>query len=260
MPSPFPGMDPYLESPIHWVGFHQVLIVEILRQLKMPLRAAGYFADVGERIWLAEAGQRILPDLTVLRRPATMREPNVAVLDADEPIRVARTEIEYRQPYIEIYSKDGNQIVSGIEIVSPANKSRGKGRRLYRRKQKETRRAGIHLVEVDLLRGGRPIVDLPPAVFENSKAHDYAINIGRRGSEDFEFYLLGVRERLPRIPVPLRARDTDVVLDLQVCVNAAFDTGPYEDRIDYTEEPNPPLEAEDAAWADGVLRAAKLRH
>src|SRR2546426_472289 len=36
MPSPFPGMDPYLEG-LHWQGFHHLLCTAIARQLTPKL-------------------------------------------------------------------------------------------------------------------------------------------------------------------------------------------------------------------------------
>ncbi len=42
MPSPFPGMDPWLESPDIWPGFHDKLINETVRIMQPQLRARGY--------------------------------------------------------------------------------------------------------------------------------------------------------------------------------------------------------------------------
>ncbi|MGL6094387.1 MAG: DUF4058 family protein, partial [Fimbriiglobus sp.] len=37
MPSPFPGMDPYLEDPTYWGGFHTNLYTGIQRALNQTL-------------------------------------------------------------------------------------------------------------------------------------------------------------------------------------------------------------------------------
>ncbi len=69
----------------------------------------------------------------------------------------------------------------------------------------------------------------------------------------------GWRSRLPVIPIPLKPEDPDTGLDLQTVLDAAYDRAGYDLEIDYRKEPEPPLDAELAAWADQVLRAKGLR-
>ena len=61
------------------------------------------------------------------------------------------------------------------------------------------------------------------------------------------------------IRIPLREMDADVPLDLQALVEACYRNGDYEDDLDYQQEPNPPLEAPDALWADALLRRVGRR-
>src|SRR5687767_1764672 len=157
MPSPFPGMDPWLESPDIWPGFHDKLINETVRIMQPQLRARGYYIDSGERVWLAEPGRLVVPDDVVFSvQPSSGAKPgdNVAIMDADEPIRVKREPVEVRETYAEIFDARGHQLVTGIEFLSPTNKSDGHGRQLYQRKQQELAAASINLVEIDLIRGG----------------------------------------------------------------------------------------------------------
>jgi hypothetical protein len=42
-------------------------------------------------------------------------------------------------------------------------------------------------------------------------------------------------------------------------LNAAYMNGRYGEDIDYRKEPEPPLSAADAAWADAMLREKGLR-
>ena len=51
MPSPFPGMDPYLEAPAFWSGFRATFIVHIRAALTGRL-PQGYYADVEQHVWL----------------------------------------------------------------------------------------------------------------------------------------------------------------------------------------------------------------
>jgi hypothetical protein len=54
--------------------------------------------------------------------------------------------------------------------------------------------------------------------------------------------------------LPLRAVDTEPIVDLQGLLNGVYDRAAYDLRIDYTAAPVPPLSETDAAWADVFLR------
>jgi len=68
-----------------------------------------------------------------------------------------------------------------------------------------------------------------------------------------EVYPIRLREKLPTIRIPLRAKDTDALLDLQALIDECWATGGYDD-IDYSVEPVPPLGSADAAWARSLIR------
>lgn len=261
MPSPFPGMDPYLEDAALWLGVHSRLIAEAGRLLQPQLRARGYYVDIGERVWLAEPERAVYPDLAVLQRPVAKapRDSAVAILEVDEPVRISRADSEVRETYLEIYDQQGHRVITGIEVISPANKSDTAGRELYERKQVELREAGVHLVEIDLLRGGRHIVEVPSSFLINCQPWDYLVNISRANHTYFDVYPIRLRSRLPRIRIPLKAGDEDAVLDLQAVFNQAYDTGPYPDRVNYQADPVPPLAPDDDAWARQLLQDAGLR-
>ena len=53
MPSPFPGMNPYLEHPAVWVDFHDSFIPAIREALNQQIRPA-YFAKVEELLFIHE--------------------------------------------------------------------------------------------------------------------------------------------------------------------------------------------------------------
>ena len=170
-----------------------------------------------------------------------------------------RFDVEARETYAEIFKADGHRLVTGIEFVSPSNKVAGDGRRQYEQKQKELRGAGGNLVEVDLLRDGPFVLDVPPAVAENVRPWHYLTNLVRAGSTSCELYPIDLRRRLPRIRIPLKPGDADAVLDLQAVFDRSYDVGPYRLRIDYTKPPDVPLSEDDDRWADDVLRSNGLR-
>lgn len=263
MPSPFPGMDPWLESPDEWPGFHDTLVIKTVEVLQPQLRARGYYAKPGEREWLSHADRAVGPDVVTARRaaPADLRQASsIAVALPDEPIRIAQAEFEIHEGYVDIYEALRHEIVTGIEFLSPTNKSDRKGRRLYRIKQRDLRKTQVHLVEIDLLRAGRFVLDVPRPVVERLQPWDYLVNLVRRGGPDYEVYPISLPERMPRIRVPLKSGDEDAVLDLQEVFKRSYDIGPYPERLDYQSDPNPPLSAEHADWANRILRGAGLRH
>jgi hypothetical protein len=181
------------------------------------------------------------------------------VFEADEPVRVRHMEIEIREPFVEIYDAAGNRLVSGIEYLSPTNKSDTDGRRLYQQKQVEMREAGVHLVEVDWLRQGPHVLDVPVEVVEELRPWDYVVNIVRQSSDEYEIYPIQLRQRLPRIKIPLSTGDKDAVLDLQEVFNQSYEVGPYPERLTYGAPPSPPLSDDDDQWTDQLLRDKGFR-
>ena len=277
---PFPGMDPYLEAPPIWPDFHDALAAEIRAELN-ALLPPPYYARLQSRpeigITLSgERARRIVPDISVMQRhlreaPVAYATAPVAVLEY--PREQATPTIDLRIPsdplrhrLIEIRdSQRGHNLVTLIEIVSPSNKLPGPDRRAYESKQMEVLGSDANLIEIDLLRGGQrllPYPELEAAVYD--LAPDYLVLLNRNALRegywmDFSLYPVALREPLPCILVPLAGDDPDVLLDLQLAFNRAYADGPYTRMVDYTVEPNPPLQAEDAAWADQLLRAAGLR-
>lgn len=275
MPSPFPGMDPYLEAPDIWPDFHDRLATMISVDLNTTLPDP-YYARLEMRpemgVVLSEGiPRRIVPDVVVVRRSEGTGSPVAPVLDRprteiSEAIHLTIRTDPIRHHFVEIRDAvRGHKLVTLIEIVSPSNKGRGPDRQAYEEKQREVLHSDASLVELDLLRTGErilPYAELWEAV--EQLGPDYLILInraaGRRGMvTDYELYPVALTEPLPCIPVPLRAGEQDVPLDLQVVVNRVYDGGPYRRMIDYTQPPDPPLPDRDAAWAAALLRDASLR-
>jgi hypothetical protein len=255
-------MDPWLESPDIWPGFHDKLINETVRIMQPQLRARGYYIDSGERVWLAEPGRLVIPDEVVfsLRQGTKSKDAGgVALLEPDEPVRIKHQPVEVRETYAEIFDARGHRLVTGIEFLSPTNKSDRDGRELYERKQSELATAGVHLVEIDLLRRGPHVLDIPLEVVESRRPWEYLVNLVRRRSDEYQFYPIRLRNRLPRIRIPLKEGDEDAVLDLQEVFDQSRAYAPYPERIDYSAPPTPPLSPEDNSWADQILRSAGLR-
>ena len=262
MPSPFPGMDPYLES--HWGDVHQRLIVYASDQLRGSL-PSDLRARVEERVVLepTEGRDRILvPDVRVIEqqrdkrtKTATRNGPAAAT-----PL-IIQTSEEATQGYIEIRdARSGMRVVTVIEVLSPSNKVPGDGQEKYLKKRRELRDGRVSLVEIDLVRTGKRLLPVPLADLPPEYRTPYLV-WARRGwqATDVEVYRVPLSERLPAINVPLRQTDADVTLDLQALIEQCYRNGGYEDDIDYRADPDPPLDKEEARWVDALLRRAGLR-
>jgi hypothetical protein len=169
-------------------------------------------------------------------------------------VRVPEPEVDRR---VEIYDPaSGGRVVTAIEVLSPSNKLPGPASLAYRSKQRDFLAAGVNLVEIDLVRAGEWVFSVDESVLPPAQRASYMVCVFRATRGDLRaLYRLPLREPLPRVAIPLRPRDRDVVLDLKAVVDEAYETGRY-DRTDYRRPLKPPLSPEDAAWAAELLRKA----
>ena len=262
MPSPFPGMDPYLEHPALWPGVHQRLITYLGDALN-ALLPPHYVADIGERLYVVQAERSIYPDVVVIEPPAAVFLPErgasgtAAVLNSDPSWVLSIDPIERREVYIEILSVgDTSRVVTVIEVLSPSNKTAGsEGRQLYVTKQQEILQSPTHLLEIDLLHYGEHTVSAPRVSLLEKGTWTYLACLHRGGQRGrYEVWPTTLRQRLPRIRVPLAHDDTDVVLDLQTVFTRCYDEGAYARRLDYRQDPSTPLADDDLAWVTTHLR------
>ena len=237
---PFPGMDPWMA--LRWGGVHTSLVVYASDQIQ---------GDLPDDL-IADIESRTFNTSDPLFRPVPPPDIRVGVPTLAEPVLVAVPDAEVRQRLVTIREATGERVVTVIEFLSPTNKRPGNGLRSYHEKQADCLATGVNLVEVDLLRGGRrPFpFDLPGA-----DAADYAVSVWRAARPGrAEFYPVGLRDRLRAFRIPLRPADEDVVLDLQPIVDLAHRNGALH-RLDHTRPLDPPLSADDAAWAEERLAA-----
>lgn len=262
MKSPFPGMDPYLEA--RWGDVHQRLITYAADQLGAQL-PADLRARVEERVFVetgAEPIRRIVPDVQVAQYPparashSQLAEGGPAVA---EPMVFLLEDEAVTEGYIEIRERGGGKVITVIEFLSPANKAGGEGQKLYLQKQRELLHSDTNLVEIDLVRSGQRVIAFPEHRIPPPHRRDSLVCVRCAWSERGRaLYALPLRERLPAIPIPLRQSDRPVPLDLQALLDQCYRNGRYDD-IDYAEPPIPALDAEDAAWAEALLKAAGKR-
>jgi Protein of unknown function (DUF4058) len=253
MPSPFPGMDPYLEQPALWAGVHTSLI-SILREQLVPAVGPRFFVDVQETVYILDPddpGQRVIrPDVVVVERPVAVT-PRAIPGQIAEPVMVALAEpVDLRLPFLVLRDTVDRQVVATIELLSPVNKEAGsRGRREYLDKRRRGIASTAHWIEIDLLRAG----ERPP---EARTRNDYYAALHRAGQGDaLEVWFMDLPNPLPTIAVPLLAAMPDVALDLQAAVTTLYNRFAYELTLDYATPPPPPLlMPERGAWVAELLR------
>jgi hypothetical protein len=167
-------MDPYLEGRRIWPDVHASLIVAI-RDYLIPLLEPAYYVGVEERVFITRADRSertIVPDVPIIAGPEPHLEGigpagglAVATIVATEAQTVTVPLYETgRERYLEIRDAEGNELITSIELLSPSNKVPGARRREYEAKRRQVFEARTSLVEIDLLRAGRPMEmqPLPP--------------------------------------------------------------------------------------------------
>jgi hypothetical protein len=258
MPTPFPGMDPYLERPGLWEEIHTQLIVDCARVLRAQIPAR-YRVAIEQRTYLGvvDWGRRSgAPDMTVSEREArSLREAALAYQTTPQVVVVPLDE-EVVERHLEIVDLDNQAVVTAIEILSPTNKLSAAGRRQYLRKRRRLLNSQTHFVEVDLLRAGSPLEFASPP----QDVGDYRILVSRAHERPLaHLYAFAVRAPIPSFPVPLRPGETEPAVDLNRVLHTLYDLLDYGQVVDYQGDPDPPLAGDDARWADALLRSKGLR-
>jgi hypothetical protein len=161
---------------------------------------------------------------------------------------------------VEIRKIGGDEpLVTAIEVFSPTNKTDPRGRRAYPNKREAYYDASVNVVEIDLLCAGEDLIDIDLEYIPLDMASPYKACVRSAGATTFgsedELYPISLRERLPKIAIPLRPTDADIPLDLQALIDQAYELGRYAARLDYSKPLRPPLSPGDAAWAADCIRS-----
>jgi len=262
MPSPFPGMDPYLEAADLWPDLHQRLAFALSEQLTPRLRpryvALVYHHIEVDRVTPDEGGgtseaRTVLGDVSVVEaaeqgRPTSLSEVAPAPVQLTLP-----TPREVRHFRVEVRADRGKRLVTVIEILSRANKVTGKDRDAFAAKRDGYLESDVHYLELDLLRTGARWRVGPG----EPDAH-YRLLLSRAAAtRRAEIWPLSVRDALPTIPLPLSGTDPDVPLELGAAFERVYAGAGYDALVDYAADPPPPpFVPGDAAWLRDRVRAA----
>jgi hypothetical protein len=262
MASPFPGMNPYLESPDLWTEVHHRLISAIAAAIE-PSLPPNYRVAIEKRVYSQTVDDSVLvgiPDVAVVSRRAGAQLPTATLMAEPEVASGAITITlpmpeEVRESYLEIRDMAEGDVITSIEILSPTNKRVGEGRDAYLAQREDVLASATHLVELDLLREGLPLAGL-----DSLPRSGYRLLISRSERRpQAELYPVGVRQVLPTIAIPLRRGDEMPPLPLQALMMMVYDQARYDLAIDYQRDPVPELKGDDLIWCGELLRAAGRR-
>ncbi|MDA1012846.1 MAG: DUF4058 family protein [Planctomycetota bacterium] len=273
MPSPFPGMDPYIESCGLWEDFHQKLIGEVEGTLARALPDR-YVARLGERAYIVLTRSDDVPekrrtqtDVAITSARIQAPDPTAATAVLDPPKTKAGVEntpvqmralisVEFREVFVEIHEvRPERRLVTTIEVLSPANKRHPQPGWVKYVRKREAHLEGClaNFVEIDLLRGGQtmPMEDDWPD-------SPYRLLVARRELSPLcDVWPAHYSHPLPEIPIPLAAPDADISLALQPLIEAIYQRSRYDQDIDYRDACHPALSNEDTAWLqDRLARSA----
>lgn len=261
MSSPFPGMNPYLEHLQLWREVHNRLIVALADAIE-PNLSSKYRVAIEQRTYLSDVEESILvgiPDVLVFSKSSkfNLTPSSTATLSTQSESMTVTLPLseEVRENYLEIRDVSQGYVVTLIEILSPTNKRLGEGREAYQRKRKQVLASPTHLIEIDLLRSGKPmrlLSDVPQT--------DYRILVARQNCRPHaQLFGFSIRQEIPKFLLPLESGDTEPLIDLQSILMGVYERARFNIILDYTKEPVPPLKEEDRVWADELLREKGLR-
>ena len=258
MGSPFPGMDPYIESARLWPDFHVRVIAGLSSELSR-LIPEQYIIRAEERIYvdMLDDDDRYHGDAdiaVVSPQPepvGTLSRTSAEPGEAGKPVLIpAKVEMEFKEHFLEIRLAKNNRIVTVVEILSPANKRPGsEGYAVYNRKREAYLLGRVNLVEIDLLRAGKR-----PPMAKPWPECDFYVMVARAGRwKACEIWPISLRRRLPAIAFPLTSEDSDVRVELQPIVDRAYGESRYHHSIRYDAPLRPKPDADTANWIETVL-------
>jgi hypothetical protein len=260
MSSPFPGMNPYLESPTIWSSFHTRLLVAIADALAPVLRPS-YYIEVETRTYQDQEDDEEddllvgIPDAAVLSATALKQfkdvESEAVTLTQNRPQSVILPmPVTLKERYLEIREIGTETVITVIEVLSPKNKKRGKGRVAYERKRTRILGSLSNLVKVDLLRANPPMTMLGQV-----QPTHYRIVVSRSEQRpQADLYGFNLSEPIPSFPLPLKPEEPEPIVDLQPIVTGVCERAGYNERLDYQQPvPPPALSQTDQQWVDALL-------
>ena len=247
-------MDPYLEQPALWSSFHSRFIVAVANAIEQNL-SAQYYVEVETRTYEDSGIEGLLvgiPDAAVVARQtpdqvapgSVAAAPNVSTQIRPQQV-ILPVPVVVKERYLEVRDITNHAVITVMELLSPKNKQAGEGRDRYQKKRQAILGSATHLVELDLLRAGKP---MPIVDFSSVSAYRILVSSShQRPAADL--YSLDLWQPLPELPIPLRAPQETTVVSLQSAFDEVYRQARYASRIDYSQSPPlPTLSSAEKAW------------
>ena len=260
MPSPFPGMDPYLEQSAFWSSFHSRLIVALADAIELQL-SPQYYVEVETRTYESddsEDGVLIgIPDAIVFSNQSDVTtgeqllKDDTSIATQAPPERVSvPMPLEIKERYLEVREIATDEVITVIELLSPKNKRSGDGRTAYEKKRRAILGSATHLVQLDLLRGNKPM-----AILGMQSTTAYRILVSRSHQRPIaDLYNVTLLQELPSFPVPLKRNEKEPLVHLQEVFSGVYERARYATRFDYSQPiPPPALSEANRRWVEGLL-------
>ncbi|MEL6381196.1 MAG: DUF4058 family protein [Cyanobacteria bacterium J06626_18] len=192
-----------------------------------------YYVEVETRAYRSsDAGDLLvgIPDAAVVSKavnepstaPSLQAESSVTTQTRPERVTLPMP-VAVNERYLDVREVGTDAAVTVIEVLSPKNKRPGKGHDAYTKKRERALASATHLVEIDLLRGGKvmPIVGRP-------SPRAYRILVSRSDQRPgADLYALSRQQPLPTIPIPLKPEDAELAVDLQSLLNQVYEEARY---------------------------------
>lgn len=253
MLSPFPGMDPYVEQPVVWSKLYGAVFDEMRRTLALQF-ISRYEVHLTAYTTYDTVDITRPPSLALgaapppLDAPPNTPKPIENTVDLDMPVRLQA---------LEILVADTHELVTAIEFLAPLTKCTDHPAwQRYQHQRRNVLRSQTHLLELDLLRAGERM----PLQSPRPPAHYYVTLSRAERRPKVEVWPINFWDRLPVVPVPLRAPDADVALDLNTLIPQMYEWASLGRWIDYRQAPPlPHLTEAEEAWLDQHLKAQGRR-
>ncbi|MDM8518952.1 DUF4058 family protein [Anaerolineales bacterium HSG6] len=253
MTSPFPGMDPYLEQSSLWGQVHYDLMGQIRSYLLQKL-APHYYVGVEQTTYLsimpphnAPIGR---PDIFIANDPngtavaTKVKTISTGIMIKPKQVEIPQPIVERQHRYLIVRHIETQELITVIEIVSPANKIGLIKRKLYEDKCLQILNSLTHFVEIDLLRVGERLL------VTTEEASDYRILVSQAHKRpQADIYPFNLPDIIPDIAIPLREPDESIPLPLNQILHAMYIERRYDLIINYDKPVSPKLSDENQVWA-----------
>ncbi|MBW4510473.1 MAG: DUF4058 family protein [Scytonematopsis contorta HA4267-MV1] len=259
MPSPFPGMDPYLEQAVFWSSFHSRFIVAIADAIE-PQLSSQYYVEVETRTYQSDDSDDSLmigiPDAVIFanKSDATseqqLTEDSSIATESRPELVTLPMPVSVNERYLEVREMVTDEVITVIELLSPKNKRAGDGRIAYEKKRRAILGSATNLIELDFLRAGKP---MEIRGMQSETGYRILISCSHQRPAA-ELYRVSLQQQLPTFPVPLKLNQKEPLVNLQELFNGVYERARYATRIDYHQPvPSPALSKVDEKWVEELL-------